>query len=151
MIRDVIKLHGIPDQIVSDRDPIFMSEFWRELFKLKGIMLATCSAYHPQMDGQTEVLSHCLEDYLRCFTADNSQQWSRYLPLAEWHYNTSWHSTIRMTPFEVMFVRSLPSLTDQYLTGPSSVASVDELLAERAIILQDLKENLNWAQQRIRN
>lgn len=64
MVRDVIKLHGNPTQIVSDPDLIFTSNFWHELFKLQGMMLATSSAYHQQIDGQMEVLNHYLEDYL---------------------------------------------------------------------------------------
>lgn len=57
LVRDVIKLHGPSAQIISDRDPIFMSNFWRELFKLQEIMLITSSGYHPQIDGQTKVLN----------------------------------------------------------------------------------------------
>lgn len=103
LVRDVIKLHGPPAQIISDRDPIFMSKFWRALFTLQGTMLATSSAYHPQTDGQTEVLNRYLEDYLRCFTSDHPRQWTKYLHWAEWHYNSSWHSAIKMTPYEAVF------------------------------------------------
>lgn len=85
-----------------------------------------------------------------CFIADNPRQWSRFLPWAEWHYNTAWHSTINLTPFEAVFGRSPPLLTD-YLAGGSTVASVDELLTERATILHELKENLHKAQLRMRN
>lgn len=83
LVLEVIKIHGIPAQIISDRDPVFMCSFWSELFTLQGTMFAHSSAYHPQTDGQTEVLNRCLEDYLRCFAADNPQSWSRFLSWAE--------------------------------------------------------------------
>nr|XP_023872616.1 uncharacterized protein LOC111985197 [Quercus suber] len=79
----VFKLHGMPSTIVSDRDPVFTSLFWKELMKLQGVKLAMSSAYHPQSDGQIEVVNKSLEHYLRAFAADRPSTWVEWLPLAE--------------------------------------------------------------------
>ena len=67
----IYRLHGLPQTIVSYRDPTFLSSFWQELFKLQHVLLHMSTAYHPQSDGQTEVVNRCLENYLRCMTSNH--------------------------------------------------------------------------------
>ena len=93
----------MPHSIVSDRGPTFTSNFWKELFKLQGTQFHLNTAYHPQTDGQMEVVNKCLETYLWCFASEKQNQWAQWLPLDEWWYNTSYHTTTCMTPFEVVY------------------------------------------------
>lgn len=102
----VYKLHGSPEQIVSDRDKIFNSLFWQNLFAHTGTTLAMSSSYHPETDGQTERVNQFLEAYLRCFVHACPTKWVQWLSLAELWYNTSWHSALGKSPFEVLYGRS---------------------------------------------
>lgn len=79
-INMVGRLHGMPKSIILDRDPLFVSKFWRELFTLSGTKLRLSSAYLPQSDGQTEVANRIVEQYLRAFVHDKPSTWGRYLP-----------------------------------------------------------------------
>lgn len=79
----VCKLHGFPRSIVSNRDALFISAFWRELFQLSGTKLQMCTTYHPQFDGQTEVLNRVLEQYLCAFVHNRSSNWFKFLTLVK--------------------------------------------------------------------
>uniref|UniRef100_A0A2N9H624 Reverse transcriptase n=1 Tax=Fagus sylvatica TaxID=28930 RepID=A0A2N9H624_FAGSY len=146
---NIFKLHGMPRTIVCDRDVTFTSGFWTELFRLNGTSFNFSSAYHPQTDGQTEVVNRTLEMYLRCFTSDKPKQWVRWLCWAEFCYNTSWHSAIKRTPFEVVYGREPPSLLT-YVPGTAKVAAVEDELLQRDLVLTDLKENIKVAQERMK-
>jgi hypothetical protein len=142
----VVKLHGVPLSLVSDRDKIFTSAFWRELFKLLGTRLQFSTAYHPQTDGQTERVNQCLEMYLRCVVSDCPRLWRRWLPLAELWYNSTHHSSLGCTPFKALYGHeaNLGAMPEDLSTTTESVA---EFLADRAVQLQALKQHLEMAQQ----
>jgi hypothetical protein len=148
-IQNVFKPHGMPQSIVSDRDPTFTSLFWRELFRLQGTSLKLSTSYHPQTDGQTEMVNKSLENYLRCFAQDNPKEWNHWLPWAEYWYNTSWHSAIKMTPYEAVYGVPPPRLLS-YVPGTTRVEAVDEVLRNREQILQLLQHNIKQAQQRMK-
>jgi hypothetical protein len=88
-LASVYRLHGMPTSIISDRDRVFTSQFWQELFRLTGVTLKMSSAYHPQTDGQTERVNQCLETFLRCFVSATPSKWAGWIYLAEFWYNTS--------------------------------------------------------------
>ena len=148
-IQEVFRLHGMPASIVSDRDPIFLSEFWTAFFKHQQTTLCKSSAYQPQTDGQTEVLNRTLEHYLRKFAMDKPATWIRWLPWAEWWYNTTFQSTIQMTPFQVVYGYPPPTV-HSYLPGSSPVHLVDVTLRDRDTLLKHLKEHMHLTQQRMR-
>ena len=100
---NVFKLHGVPIVMVTDRDRIFTSNMWQSLFKAMDVKLHLSTAYHPQTDGQTERVNQCLENYLRCMCFTAPQRWSYWLSLAEWWYNTSYHTSLNMTPFQALY------------------------------------------------
>lgn len=102
-MKNIFRLHGLPLAIISDRDRIFTSAVWQELFKLSQTQLCMSSSYHPQTDGQTERVKQCLEGYLCCAVHSCPGNWSKWLFLAEYWYNTSFHSSLGRTPFEVIF------------------------------------------------
>ena len=144
------KLHGLPTTIITDRDTIFVSQFWSHLFKLLGTTLAHSSAYHPQTDGQTKRLNQCLENFLRCMTGDRPKQWAKWLSLVEWWYNTTYHTTLQMTPFEVLYGYLPPHLTIPQIETTID-RDVSEFLQERRLAMQIIKTRLQEAQQRMKH
>jgi hypothetical protein len=123
-LANVLKLHGMLTTIVSVHNPVFTSSFLLELFQLQGISLAFNSAYHPQSDGQTEAMNKCVETYLRCYTTSKPRDWSTWLSMAEWWYNTNYHSATGMTPFEAVYGYPAPSLIS-YVPGTATNLVVD--------------------------
>ena len=83
-VKEVVRLHGFPKTIVSDGDRLVMSNFWAEIFKLVGTKLRYSTAYHPQSDGQSEVVNRCLGTYLRCFAGMKPKSWPHWLSWAEY-------------------------------------------------------------------
>ena len=98
-IDNVFSLHGLPKEIISDRGPQFTSKFYDGLLRNLGIQPCRSTAYHPQSDGQTERTNQTLETYLRCYTSANHDDWKELLPLAQFAYNNSSHSSTGVSPF----------------------------------------------------
>lgn len=92
-MQNIFKLHGMTTSIVLDRDKVLTSQYWSDVFKAARTQLKMSSSYHPQTDGQTKRVHQCLETYLRCMTHQNPKKWKKWLFLAEWWHNTTYHTT----------------------------------------------------------
>ncbi|GJS82126.1 retrotransposable element Tf2 [Tanacetum coccineum] len=103
------------------------------------------TAYHPQSDGQTEVINRCLECYLRCMSGEQPKQWMKWLSLAEWWDNTNFHTSIHTTPYEAVFGKP-PPVHIPYVRGESKVDLVDKTLSEREAAVDTLSFHINRAQ-----
>lgn len=134
-LQEVVRLHGVPVSIVSDRDPRFTSKFWSSFQKAFGTSLNLSTAYHPETDGQTERVNRVLEDMLRACILDFKGKWQSYIPLVEFAYNNSYHSSIGMAPFEALYGRPCRSplcwaeVGDSKLLGPDLVQETTEKIA----------------------
>lgn len=120
-VQQIVKLHGYPASIVSDRDRVFTSV---------GRIECKIIAYHPQSDGQTEVVNRCIEMYLRSIVHDNPKRWLHMVPWAELWYNSSHQSAIGMSPFKALYGREAP-LLPHYIQGSSTLEAVDRDLENR--------------------
>lgn len=147
-VDNIIKLHGPPKLIISDRDRIFTSQLWKDIFAAYKSELRYSSAYHPQTDGQTERINQCLETYLRFMTTQEPKKWMAWLPLAEYWYNTSYHTALKMSPFQALYGFPPPMIAELAVPGPDNLEAQDFLTAKQNM-LDQLKENLLQAQNRM--
>ena len=131
-VKEIVRLHGVPTSIVSDRDPRFTSKFWGGFQKAMGTTLDMSTAFHPQTDGQTERVNQVLEDMLRACVMDFKGSWEDHLQLIEFAYNNSYHSSIGMAPYEALYGRPCRSpicwaeVGDSELLGPDIVQETTE-------------------------
>ena len=143
-LREVVRLHGLPKSIVSDRDPRFTSNFWKSLNQQLGTQLKFSTAFHPQTDGQTERINRILEQSLRIYCSYHQKDWDKYLSIAEFAYNNHQSASTKMTPFfaNFGFHPTVPATLHQ-----STVAATQDLSAQIEQISQLIKQNIVEAQQ----
>ncbi|KAL4579703.1 hypothetical protein LXL04_015862 [Taraxacum kok-saghyz] len=108
-LKEIVRLHGVPISIISDRDSRFTSRFWESLQKSLGTRLDMSTAYHPQTDGQSERTIQTLEDMLRACVINFGNAWDTHLSLIEFSYNNSYHTSIKAAPFEALYERKCRS------------------------------------------
>ncbi|GJU64627.1 putative reverse transcriptase domain-containing protein [Tanacetum coccineum] len=108
-LNEIIARHGVPILIISNRDSRFTSRFWESMQEALGTRLDMSTTYHPQTDGQSERTIQTLEDMLRACILDFRGSWDVHLPLVEFSYNNSYHSSVRCAPFEALYGRKCSS------------------------------------------
>jgi hypothetical protein len=101
--KEVVRHHGLPRSIVSDRETKFVGYFWRTLWKKLGTYLSFSSAYHPQTNGQTKVVNISLGNLLRSLVTEHHNKWDQILPQAEFEYNDSQNRSTRKSPFQILY------------------------------------------------
>lgn len=143
-IKQITRLHNIPKTIVSNRDKIFLNKFWKEIVARSITTLKMSSAYHPESDGQSEIVNKTIEQYLRTTMHENQRNWVEFLSWVELWYNISFHHSLGMTSFQNVYGRVPPEIIE-YQAGDSNIEAVDVLLNQRDALLQELRINLRDA------
>ncbi|GJS26466.1 RNA-directed DNA polymerase [Tanacetum coccineum] len=138
-LQEIVRLHGLPKTITSDRDVKFVGHFWRTLWRKMGTQLQFSSSHHPQTDGQTEVVNRSLGNLLRSLVGENPRQWDLVLSQAEFAYNRSHNRTTGKTPFEVVSgvnpitpldLTPLPTTTHFSSSGEAQAQQVQQMHAQ---------------------
>ncbi|GJW74521.1 putative reverse transcriptase domain-containing protein [Tanacetum coccineum] len=135
-LKEIVTRHVVPVSIISDRDGMFTSLFWQSLQKALGTQLDMSTAYHSQTNGQSERTIQTLEDMLRACVIDFGKSWDRHLPLVEFLYNNTYHTSIKAAPFEALYGRKCRSpvcwaeVGDAQLTGLEIVHETTEKIIQ---------------------
>jgi hypothetical protein len=120
-----VRLHGVPKMIISDHGAQFIARFWKQLQYALGTKLIRSSAYHPQTDGQTEMVNQILEDMLRACVLQYDKNWDKCLSLAEFSYNNSYQTSLKMAPFEALYGRQCRTPLSWSQTGERKIFGPD--------------------------
>jgi hypothetical protein len=142
---NVIKLHGLPKTIVSDRDKVFTSTVWKELFTTMGTQLIFSSAYHPQTDGQIERVNQCLEMYLRCAVHSDPKHWKSWPTRVEFWYNSTHYTSLGCSPFKALYGHDPNTGLVPQVTATTSMTvteMVEELQAQQSMLKEQLAKPL---------
>ena len=140
-VREIVRLHGVPVSIVSDRDPRFTAQFWKSFQKTMGTQLSMSTAFHPQTDGQSERTIKILEDMLRAYVLDIKGSWEEHLPLVGFAYNNSYQASIQMAPYEALYGRPCRSPICWTEVGESSIIGPD--------LIRNTSDNVGMIRKRL--
>nr|GEV60613.1 reverse transcriptase domain-containing protein [Tanacetum cinerariifolium] len=146
-LKEVVTRHEIPISIISDRDPMYASNFWRSLQNALGTRLDMCIAYHPEIDGQSERTIQTLKDMLRACATDFGKGCVNHLPLVEFSYNNSYHASIKVAPFEALYGRKCRSPVCWIEVGEAQILG-PELIQETTEKIVQIKQRMQAARDR---
>ncbi|MCO5561705.1 hypothetical protein L7F22_015328 [Adiantum nelumboides] len=141
----VFKYHGMPRSIVSDRDPRMTGLFWRAVWQNLHSTLRFSSSYHPQTDGQSEIVNSAVLDLLKCYVSDNPAQWKHYLPLVEFAYNNTIHSSTGKAPFEIVEGARKPPPMVKVM---DDVFEADKFVEDLDLAYQQVQQAIQKAQEK---
>ncbi|WZZ15176.1 hypothetical protein YC2023_108265 [Brassica napus] len=144
---EIVRLHGVPASIVSDRDPRFTSYFWQAFQKALRTRVNMSTSYHPQTDGQSERTIQTLEDMLRACVLYWGESWEKHLPLVEFAYNNSFHTSIGMSPYEALYGRPCRTPLCWTQVGERSMLG-PEIVEQTTDKIRMVKEKMKEAQDR---
>jgi hypothetical protein len=150
LIRDnVFRLHGTPEESISDRGTTFVSEFFQELARLLDVKLRPSTAYHPQTDGQTERVNAILEQYVRGYCNYQQDNWSELLTMAEFAYNNTVPSSTQLSPFFANYgFNPRYTLEPRRGTTPISLTEIKDIKDELSMLDKYLSAEMTYAQSR---
>jgi hypothetical protein len=143
----IVRLHGVPKTIISDRGAQFIARFWEQLQSALETKLIRSSVYHPQTDGQTERVNQILEDMLRACIIHYGTSWDKCLALAEFSYNNSYQSSLQMAPFEALYGRKCRTPLSWSETGERKIFG-PVLVIEAEDKVKIIQANLKTSQSR---
>ena len=143
--RDIFRLYGFPKYVVNGQDRKFLNAFWQELRRLVGTELTPNTSYHAQRDGHTEIVNKWIEGYLCNYVSRQQRAWIKWMHLGEHCYNTTYHISIGMTPFQAMYGYVAPSFLDTTF-GDKRDPKAKDWIQKSQDILRILKENLQVPQ-----
>ncbi|MCO5568181.1 hypothetical protein L7F22_021877 [Adiantum nelumboides] len=144
-VAQIFRLHGMPETIVSDRDPRFTSLFWKAIWENIGMRLQFSSSFHPQTDGQSEIPNSVVLDLLKSYISSQKTQWKRCLPLVEFAYNNTIHSSTGKAPFEIVEgVRKVPP----FLSTKDKILEANEYTRDLDTDFAKVRETLQKSQER---
>ena len=140
-IQEIVRLHGVPVSIVSDRDPRFTGNFWKSFQRAMGTQLVMSTVFHPQTNGQSERTIQTLEDMLRSCVLDFKGSWEKHLPLVEFAYNNSYQASIQIAPYEALYGRPCRSPVYWTKVGERSTIGLD--------LVKDTSEKVDLIRKRL--